>query len=533
MKRLNLYIAALALMALFSFSGCEDPVEEITQLQTSQLFSPTDLNAVIVNKTGIRLTWKAVSGAKSYTIEVFTTADFSGTPVRTISNVNISQVPYLVSGLAGNTQYAIRVKAIGDGISDSKYITASIKTEPEQIFQDIDPTKLTATSITLTWPAGENVTNISLSPGSISRALTAGEIAAGSVTISGLTPKVAYTATLLLNTTVRGTKTFTTPAQLPTGADVVVLTPTDDLGAMIQAATKSTRFVILEGTKYDASAAIILPAGIDISVIGEEAPVKPVFSVNTITLPATGGKLHFENIEINAFAKGDETLPSNTRRQYIINQSAASTFDEVSFDNCNIRNFVNTPVRLQGTNAIVINKVIFNNCQIDNISVADAGPGAGNYSFINSNVATGKINNITLTNNTFSNIGYGLILHNAAPSLSVTIENNTFYNVTGDGRYFIDYNAQTIANGFSFKNNIVAKTLSPAGTARGIRSATAPTVSNNYQTNDVVFASNAIPSIIAYAGAATSLFTAPATRNFKIKDDGFAGKATAGDPRWR
>jgi hypothetical protein len=161
---------------------------------------------------------------------------------------------------------------------------------------------------------------------------------------------------------------------------------------------------------------------------------------------------------------------------------------------------------------------------VDNISIADAGPGTGNYSLINSNVATGKINNITLTNNTFSNIGYGLILHNAAPSVSVTVDNNTFYNVTGDTRYFIDYNAQTISGGFSFKNNIVGKTLSPLGTGRGIRSGTAPTVLNNYQTSDALFISNPIPSITTYANPSTTLFTAPATKKLQNKRRWFCWK---------
>ncbi|RYF20904.1 MAG: hypothetical protein EOO42_11590, partial [Flavobacteriales bacterium] len=109
---------------------------------------------------------------------------------------------------------------------------------------------------------------------------------------------------------------------------------------MIQAATKSTRFVILEGSKYNSDLAFTLPAGIDISIIGEVAPVKPIVSFTQIILPTTGGKLHFENVDLTAYANGVET---GTRRQYIINQSTASTFDEVSFENCNIRHFLNTP----------------------------------------------------------------------------------------------------------------------------------------------------------------------------------------------
>ncbi len=529
MTKYKIYSFIFLLMTVIGFSGCKDDgIAEITKLEVDRAFSPVGLSAVVVNKTGVRLAWNAIPNATSYAIEVFANTDFSGTPVRSIKDITFLQVPYTVAGLAGNTQYAVRVKSVGPDVDDSKWVTALIKTEPEQIFQDITAGKLTATTATLNWPAGESVTTIALSPG-VSRALTTAEIAAGQVVFTGLTPKTSYTATLSLNAAIRGTKTFTTPADLPTGADVVVLTATDDLAAMIQAATKSTRFVILEGTKYDASVPIILPAGIDISVIGEVAAVKPIFSVNAITLPTTGGKLHFENIDLTAYAKGDETT---TRRQYIINQSTASIFDEVSFENCNIRHFLNTPLRIQSTNTITINNVIVNNCLIDNISVTDAGA-SGSYAFIHSNVANGKFNNITLTNNTFSNIGYGLILHSSSPSLSLTVENNTFYNVVGDTRYLIDYNAQTIANGFSLKNNIIAKTFSPLGTGRGIRSGTAPTTANNFQASDVVFAGNAISGITAYTGTSATLFTAPATRNFKIKDDGFVGKATSGDPRWR
>lgn len=529
LNKTDIYI--LFLVALLGFSGCkDDTMDEITKLKVDRTFSPVGLTAVVVNKTSIKLAWNAVPNAKTYTVEVFSNTDFSGTPVKLIKDITPLQIPYTVTALAGDTQYAIRVKGVGEGIEDSKYVTALVKTDPEQIIQDVNAAKLTSVSVTLNWAVGENVTNITLTPGAINRVLTAAEIAAGEVTLTGLTPKTTYTANLFLNTVIRGAKTFTTPAQLPTGADVVVLSATDDLAAMIQAATKSTRFVILEGSKYNSDLAFTLPAGIDISIIGEVAPVKPIVSFTQIILPLTGGKLRFENVDLTAYANGVETT---TRRQYIINQSTATNFDEISFENCNIRNFLNSPMRIQSTNAINIDKFIVNNCIIDNIGIADSGPGAGTYAFINSNVATGKINNITLTNNTFSNLGYGLILHNAAPSLSVTIENNTFYNVVGDARYFIDYNAQTIASGFSIKNNILSKTLSPLATARGFRGATSPTTANNYQTADVVFASNAFSGFTAYTGLSTALFVSPSTKNFKISDDGFVGKASSGDPRWR
>jgi hypothetical protein len=523
-------IIAYSLISLAFLSGCkEDDLVPTTTLHTDRAFSATGLTATVANKVNVILSWNKVANASSYVIEIYDNTTFTGTPVKTISNVNFAQLPYTVTGLAGNLQHAVRVKSISsDGAEDSKWITATFKTEAEQIFQDIASGKLTPNSVTLNWLASETVTNITLSPGGISRALTPAEKTAGEVTFTGLTPRTAYTATILNGSIVRGTKLFTTLTDLPTGSDVVYVNATDDLGAMIQAATANKRFVVLQGSKYNSDAPVVLPAGLDISIIGEAGPVKPIISLSLFTLPASGGKLHFENVELSAYANGDKTT---TRRPYIINQSAASNMGQVSFENCKISDFLNTPLRIQ-TATTTIDRVIVNNCVVDNIGIADAGPGTGTYAFINV-TGTGKINNITITNSTFSNIGYSLILHNVTPSLSVTVDNNTFYNVIGDTRYLIDYNAQTVANGFTFRNNILGKTLSPAGTARGIRGGTVPTVTNNYQTSDAAISANAIPSITAYSGTSTSLFTAPATANFKIKDDTFAGKASAGDPRWR
>jgi hypothetical protein len=51
-----------------------------------------------------------------------------------------------------------------------------------------------------------------------------------------------------------------------------------------------------------------------------------------------------------------------------------------------------------------------------------------------------------------------------------------------------------------------------------------------YTTSDWALA---LTGATAYSGAASDLFTNPASGDFSIKDASFAGKATAGDPRWR
>ncbi|RYF20903.1 MAG: hypothetical protein EOO42_11585 [Flavobacteriales bacterium] len=164
MNRKNIYIAVFFLMTVVGFSGCkDDAVAELTTLDTDRAFSPTGLTATIVDKTGIRLSWKAVNNAKTYDIEVFETADFSGTPAKSVKDITFAQTPYTVRELKGNTQYYVRVKAIGDGVEDSKWIAGSAKTEPEQIFSDLAAGKLTSTTVTLNWPAASNVTTITCS----------------------------------------------------------------------------------------------------------------------------------------------------------------------------------------------------------------------------------------------------------------------------------------------------------------------------------------------------------------------------------
>ncbi len=92
--------------------GCEkNNLEEVTTLDVARTFSTPGLTATVVNKTDVKLSWNAVPNAKTYTIEVFDNVDFSGTAFKAIKEITNSQLPYTITGLAGDTQYFIRVKA--------------------------------------------------------------------------------------------------------------------------------------------------------------------------------------------------------------------------------------------------------------------------------------------------------------------------------------------------------------------------------------------------------------------------------------
>ncbi len=219
-------------------AGCEDNIDpEITTLDVSRLFSPIDLEARIVNQTGVRLQWKEVDKAQSYNIEVFANGDldFSGTPVRTVTGVLFSQLPVTLTGFAGETSYSVRVQAVGEGIDQSKWTGVVFLTDTEQIFFPVNPEEVNATSVTLRWPAGETATTIVLTPGDITHTVSAGEIAAGAAEVTGLASNTEYTARLMNGSATRGTVNFTTLLDI---GDAILVTVEDDFVAMIEGSNR-------------------------------------------------------------------------------------------------------------------------------------------------------------------------------------------------------------------------------------------------------------------------------------------------------
>jgi hypothetical protein len=256
-----------------------------------------------------------------------------------------------------------------------------------------------------------------------------------------------------------------------------------------------------------------------------------MFQLNT----ARVDYIRFENVEISGYYGGGT---SGVKYAYMVNQSTACEVGEFSFTNCIIRNFGNTPFRLQNaTGTKKIENLIFNGCTIFDIGYASV------YAIVNSNVVTGIIDNISFKNSTVYNYAGSLILHTSIGSNSVLVENCTLNEITTSGtgtsiRYIIDYNAQTVANGIIVRNCIFGSTPRPYTAGIRASTSTTSTISLSYYTSDYSDNNGTTPysimgSLIAYPGASGALFESPLTGNFKIKDAGFAGKSTAGALKWR
>jgi hypothetical protein len=101
-------------------------------------------------------------------------------------------------------------------------------------------------------------------------------------------------------------------------------------------------------------------------------------------------------------------------------------------------------------------------------------------------------------------------------------------------RYFIDFGTTgNLSNGtLTISDCIFGQT---SAIANGVRnSQMVLTVTGSYYTADFVNVSGSIAtSMTTYAGASTALWTNPASGIFTFLDANFAGKATAGDPRWK
>jgi hypothetical protein len=513
-------------VCLFAITSCKK--DEETAMNLPRMFTPGTV-ALTTTPSQVTISWKRppFSDGAKYTVEVSTDTLFGGTPRIKKEMDTLSFVVKETDVEPGIKYFArVRTNAVNTSEASNWAYSASFIVTGQPILLPVAAADLTPTSVILKWTKPNTVTHIMLN--NVRYNITAGEATAGEKTITGLTSKVDYTAQIFNNNIIRGTQAFRTPANIPTGPLVVVVQPGQVLGDMLATAVDGNIFVLLEGTRHDYSAAVVLPSGISVTIFGEESNQKPILAFNGFTLPATAGTITFENVDITGYP---ENNPAMTKRNYIFNQSTASTTEKIVFENCTIRNFLNTPFRLQGSNPITVNRLVFNRCLV--YDIGDNGA-AGTYAFIHTNVAAGRVNNIEIKNSTLYKIGYSIILHNMAPTQSILIENCTFNNAMGDGRYFVDYNAQTVGS-FTIRNCIIGKTLSPANTARGIRLAAASTYTtdNSYQTTDAVFAANPINGIISYSQASTNLFTDPANGNFAIKDNSFAGSATAGDPRWR
>lgn len=423
------YIVWFSAMILgLNFSSCsENLLEEITELNLDRALSPTDLTAQVVDRTNVRLNWRRVSNAQSYNVEIFDNAEFSGTAAATADGITMDQLPYTITGLEGETIYYVRVQAIGEEIRESKWISATFTTDVEQILNEVDAETLTAQSVTLTWPAGEVATEIILMPGDIRHPVTSAEIAAGSVTITGLSSDVTYTATLKNGEKTRGIVSFTTLL----GEGVIKVTAEDDLLKVIAEAEAGAILAIEPGT-YSIKGDIVIDK--TLTVQGYRPSDKPIIqgavfkvsksaglTLKDLSLDGLGGDqavVYDEDLDESYadFLMQDCKVSNYLKGVFYVNKKAR--IPSVVFKNniiydieCNGGDFIDFRKGI-ADEFIFVDNTVYNSAAARDLFRMDAG-GSDNFGSVESK--------ITITQNTF----YNTIKNNGKRYLYIRLANNS------------------------------------------------------------------------------------------------------------
>ena len=507
-------------LATVALASCSDVADEITSIVYNRNFSPTSVEAKVRNRTNIELSWNLGDGVTNYNVEVYAndSLTFAGSPVKSFS-VSPDEVPVLIKGLEGETQYSFRVQATdGNSSRDSKWSSAYAKTEAEQIFKNVAEEDIKGSSVTLRWTAGEQAATIVLTPGDIVYNVTADDIAAGAATVTGLTPETEYKALLKsASGKTRGTITFKTGIDL---ADTDILVKAgDDISAAIKNAPEGYRRVVEPGEYGIATDEAAFGGSITISkqltikglrqnehpVIKGRFKVEAPFAVDQVTLDGTGtdGGQCFDFTaegEVESLTVTNSEITNYTKGFYYVNKAAK--IGQIDIDNC-----------------------LISNIECEGGDMFDCRAGA--------------ILKLNITNNTIWNSckGRDLVRYDDKSSNFegvapvITLDHNTIVGACNDAGKRILY-VRFKGNSINFTNNIVA---SSAGNFSNQKNTAEPTFSNNiYFEADGFVTAGANANALFVDGEGTILdpqFADAANGNFTIGNDNVKDKK-AGDPRW-
>jgi hypothetical protein len=390
-----------------------------------------------------------------------------------------------------------------------------------QIFQPVQTADVLDDEVILHWTTTEGVDKIIITApnGDTTQvSITDADNMAGELLISGLKGSTLYTAEIFAGTKSKGLVSFTTKASV-SGNNIIDLrnftNRPDVLYDTLSQIPAGSIVLLKRGLTYTFASSYTFDKSVSImSGLGFGTPATILLSAN---FDATG------NIDSLQFS--DVTIATDGSSSYFMNVSHAAVINNLTVANCTTQGvFNNSFIRLK-TSGDEINSLLIKNCIIDSFGIG------AKYAILYANASSNaKIDNIEIDNSTFYSFYY-FIRQDGIAGTSLNINNCTFNDMINQGGYFINYSG-TFPSAFNISNSIFGSTIDPAN-ANGIKSSGNAVLSNCYATSDNIFSANPITGATSYAGTASDLFTSPASGDFTIKDNSFAGKSTAGDPRWR
>lgn len=503
--------------------------KEVESLDPMRMFMPTGAINSISGEKQVKLTWNrslytTASSGVTYTVEVAADTMFQ-TPVILSVQSDTSGVVFTDDQLQVRQNYFARIKAnaLGDR-PESKWVTSnSFRIRGEQIFEPVLANDVIENAAILKWRESPGLTKIVLTRAGgtpVEVALTDADKAARQKMIEGLRPSTMYTAEIFSNTQSRGTTAFSTKASTTVGnvIDLTAITGRPSvLADTIPEIPSGSTVLLKRGQTYTISSAVNISKSV--TIMSENS-----FNPEMARLDITSNFNVTEGSVIDSIVFKNVTMKGIYSSNYVLNINKACTIGKLKFEGSRIDIFRGA-VRLQAAN-INVNKFSVINSIVDSLS---------NYGVISIDNTGAIVNDILFSNSTFYKIERPVFSRTA--SRSILIENCTFNESPEATRYLVDYGSLNVSSGIKVVNSIfgIGKNLGGNRAGRGIRAGSTTLIesSGTYVTSDYEATSNAIPGVIVHSGSSFSLFQDPRNGNFRITDNAFAGRNTAGDPRWR
>lgn len=520
MKKHILPVACMAalLMAGGVISSCSD-IDPVHSLELSRVLSPTNLSVRVRNSVNLELSWDAMDKATSYTVEVYQGETAEGTPVFTQEGINTDT--YTVkAGLLGETVYYVQVKAVDEGIADSKWTGMKVTTDAEQIFKAVDATEITHHSAVIRWTDGMMtsadagnkviVTPVSDASAALEYTVTSEDVNNGYVTIDGLTQDTQYQAVMKRGSVTRGTVNFKT--RIDTG-DMIPIDEGANLVEELAKAKDGDAFVLL-GSSYTLTEDFELTKSISLTSI--DPTNKPTIS---------GGRFIFSS-EIASFSMSNIKVDVENNYGNFI-EAKGGSLGSLTLEGCEIKNTNNNMIYSNA--AANFGTITVNNCIISNIG--DGGDGVFD-------IRKGTVASVTLTNSTITDVKRTFIRIEVATDFTMT--NCTLYNVAtvdnaNNRGLFSLAKGKTlkVENCLFYGIGLATPTNVNSGVwGRSDKMKATATYANNYYFNCPNLWSNLYKG--DYSSVATELdpqFTDAANGDFTVQSQDLKDNQV-GDPRW-
>ncbi|WP_352422670.1 DUF4957 domain-containing protein [Proteiniphilum sp.] len=492
-------------------TSCSDDLTEVTEINYDRVFSPTKLEATILNRNNVRLKWVNNTSADSYTIELFAndSLTFTGSPVITLEGITTTE--NIIEHLDGETRYSARVKAVSSKTADSKWSTVFFKTAAEHLLLPFQDGDIDSTSVLFRWPAGQEVTGIILNPGNIIHTVTPSEVEEGIAIVEGLTDNTAYTARVMNGEKVRATVSFTTLVNI---GNAIAVHPEDDLIALLADAEDGDAFALFPGTYGDMNKFIV----------SKNIEIRAVFPYDKPILKGYFSMVGNSSLLLQSIVLDGAGLTDGN--QAIVFETTGAAYGDIRIENCEIRNHVKGVYYLNV--AALVESITINNTLIDHVECN------GGDLF---DSRAGAIKVLTISNSTISNsaIARDMVRYDnpssAFPGIEsrIIIDRNTIYNVcTGSSNrlLYIRFTSHQI----TFTNNIIALC---GGIFTNQAATQIPTFNNNnYFQSPGLLPGGSSSRFFDESGLQLNPeFENPGEGDFKVNNIDVNAKRM-GDPRW-